>query len=129
MPTEKTGATLYNDAKACLDHIIENISNITLLSKGLHTNIAQLHANTLTNAQYVIKTSHDISKLTNGHMKPEPFYGSGQGAAASMPRWGLLSDLTIRLYNKRARSNKITSPISHQQLVTLIRALLMTQTS
>jgi hypothetical protein len=42
----KTGITLYNDARACFDRIIENISNATLLSKGMHPKITTIHANT-----------------------------------------------------------------------------------
>jgi hypothetical protein len=118
----KTGATLYNDAKACFDRIIENISNVTLMSEGLNPKIAKLHTQTLTRAKYHIKTGHGISKMANGHMNPEPFYGSGQGAADSMPRWALLSDLIIKLYNKMSKSERVLSPISHQQLITLIRA-------
>jgi hypothetical protein len=76
----------------------------------------------LANAKYYIRTAHGISKLTNGHKCPEPFYGSGQGAADSMPRWGLLSDLIIKLYNKRSRSTKTSSPISGHELITKIRA-------
>jgi hypothetical protein len=55
-------------------------------------------------------------------MKSDPFYGSGQGAADSMPRWSLLSDLIINLYNKRAKTNNIMSPISHHELISKIRS-------
>jgi hypothetical protein len=119
---KQIGATLYNDAKACFDRIIENISNLTLLSEGLSPKIAKLHSQTLTKIKYYLKTGHGISTINNGHMKPDAFYGSGQGAADSMPRWALLSDLIIKLYNKRARSDNIESLISHQRLITLIRA-------
>jgi hypothetical protein len=122
MSSKKTGATLYNDAKACFDRIIENISNLTLMSHGLSPKIAKLHAQTLTKIKYYLKTGHGISTINNGHMQPDPFYGSGQGAADSMPRWAILSDLIIKLYNKRARSDTIESPISHHRLITLIRA-------
>ena len=49
-------------------------------------------------------------------------YGSGQGAADSMPRWGILSDLIIKLYNKRSKSTTIKSPITALELITKIRA-------
>jgi hypothetical protein len=39
--------TLYNDATACFDRIIENVSNATLLSEGLHPTISRLHAQTI----------------------------------------------------------------------------------
>jgi hypothetical protein len=117
-----TGATIYNDAKACFDRIIENISNVTLMREGLHHKIATLHAQTLKHAQYFIKTKHGTHNQPNGHMQPEPFLGTGQGAADSMPRWSLLSDLLIRLYNANAISDPITCPISKMEIITKIRA-------
>jgi hypothetical protein len=107
-----TGATIYNDAKACFDRIIENISNATLISEGLNPKIAELHANTLSKADYVIKTKQGIHDIPNGHLKPAPFFGTGQGAADSMPRWSIQSDLLIRLYNAKAISEPIICPIS-----------------
>jgi hypothetical protein len=40
------GAVLYNDAKACYDRIIENLSNLSLLKEGLPIELAKLHAQT-----------------------------------------------------------------------------------
>jgi hypothetical protein len=55
-------------------------------------------------------------------MRPEPFYGTGQGAADSMPRWGILSDLIIRLYEKRVKTDRIRSPLSNKEILTIIKA-------
>jgi hypothetical protein len=117
-----TGATIYNDAKACFDRIIENISNATLISEGLHPKIAKIHHETLSNAHYYIKTKQGLHDIPNGHMKPDHFLGSGQGAADSMPRWSIQSDLLIRLYNAKAISNPIICPISKAEMLEKIRA-------
>jgi hypothetical protein len=117
-----TGATLFNDAAACFDRIIENISNAVLLREGLNPKIAKLHSQTLTSARYYIKTKYGINNNPNGHMNPDPFLGTGQGAADSMPRWGLLSDLIIRIYTKLAESNIIVSPITKQKILSIIKA-------
>jgi hypothetical protein len=117
-----TGATIYNDAKACFDRIIENVSNATLISEGLNPKIAVLHAQTLSTANYIIKTKQGLHDTPNGHMKPEPFLGTGQGAADSMPRWSIQSDLLIRLYNANAISDPIIIPISKAVLMEKIRA-------
>jgi hypothetical protein len=107
-----TGAVIYNDAKACFDRIVENISNLTCMREGLPTQIASLHAQTLQQMRYHTKTQYGRSLTYNGHMKPAPFLGSGQGAGDSMARWGFLSDALIRAYNKSAQSHPIRSPIS-----------------
>jgi hypothetical protein len=60
-----------------------------------------------------LKTAHGISKNANGHIDPEPFHGSGQGAADSMPRWGFISDLIIKptkiiTHEAKFHTNKLT---------------------
>jgi hypothetical protein len=107
-----SGAIIYNDAKACFDRIIENMSNLTCMREGLPVSIAQLHANTLSTMRYHLKIQYGCSQLYNGHLQPDPFLGSGQGAGDLMSRWDFVSDALIRAYNKRAISNPIQSPIS-----------------
>jgi hypothetical protein len=114
--------TIFNDAAACFDRIIENISNLTLMREGLHPKVAKLHSQTLASAKYYIKTKMGISAKPNGHNNPAPFYGTGQGAADSMPRWCILSDLIIRLYINKAKSNNLYSPISKKQIQAIIKA-------
>jgi hypothetical protein len=104
------GTILYHDAKACFDRIIENLSNATLLCEGINPKLVRLHANTLRQAKYHIKTKYGVSDRPNGHMQPDAFHGTGQGAADSMPRWGFLSDAAIKTYNKLATSTPIKSP-------------------
>jgi hypothetical protein len=116
------GAVIYNDAKACFDRIIENISNLTCLREGLAPKIAQLHAQTLQNIRYYIKTQHGCLNKYNGHMLPDPFLGSGQGAGDSMARWGFVSDAIIRAYDKIAISSPITAPISNVTMQDNIQA-------
>jgi hypothetical protein len=43
-----------NDATLCYNRIIPSVSNIMACSMGLHSNIAQLHANMLEGAVYCI---------------------------------------------------------------------------
>jgi hypothetical protein len=118
-----TGTILYHDAKACFDRIIENLSNASLLSEGINPKLVRLHAKTLGTAKYHIKTKYGIAEKPNGHMRPDPFHGTGQGAADSMPRWGFLSDIAIKAYNKMATSDPIESPITRViKLTTKIRA-------
>jgi hypothetical protein len=38
------GGVIYNNAKACYDTVIENISNLALLHQGLPIKLAQLHS-------------------------------------------------------------------------------------
>jgi hypothetical protein len=72
--------------------------------------------------KYFIKTQHGCSNTFNGHMQPDPFHGSGQGAGDSMSRWGFVSDALIRAYNKTAQSSPIKGPMSNIEIKENIQA-------
>lgn len=92
------------------------------MREGLPPLLAKLHAQTLRLAKYFIKTSHGIGTKANGHMLPDPFLGTGQGAGDSMARWGFVSDAIIRTYNKHAQSAPIISPVSKRATTEHIQA-------
>jgi hypothetical protein len=108
-----SGAVLFNDAKACYNRIVENISNITLLREGLQINIASLHAQTFHSINYFIKHKYGVGPIPHQHNNPEPIYGVGQGSTDASARWGFISDVLIRVFNKYARDAYIYGPLSH----------------
>lgn len=108
----RTGGIMYNDAKACFDRIIENISNISCMREGLPIEIAKLHNQTFKNIKYYIKHRGGIGEKPNQHSDEDPFYGVGQGSGDAGTRWGLISDCIIWAYNKLSSDAKITGPIS-----------------
>lgn len=107
------GGIMYNDAKACFDRIIENLSNMTCQNAGTPEAILNLHHKTFRDIKYIIKHRYGLSNYINGHNAPDPFYGVGQGAGDSCTRWGFISDAIIKAYNRRSHSAQIKSPISH----------------
>jgi hypothetical protein len=96
------GAVLYNDAKACYDRIIENLSNLTLLKEGLPPAIAKLHSQTYRHIIYYIKHRYGIGAEPHGHNSPKPLYGVGQVATDSHARWGFVCDPLLNIYKKIA---------------------------
>ena len=108
----KSGGVMYNDAAACFDRIIENVSNITCMNAGAPLNVLDLHAKTIESMQYIIKHKNGLSPKANGHLQPDPFYGVGQGAGDAGARWGFVSDMIIKAYNKHAHDATLTSPIT-----------------
>lgn len=104
---------MYNDAKACFDRIIENLSNMTCLNAGAPTEVLNLHHRTFKNMKYIIKHRYGLSNFVNGHNQPDPFYGVGQGADDACTRWGFISDALIKAYHIQSHSAKINSPISN----------------
>jgi hypothetical protein len=117
-----SGAIVYNDAKACFDRIIENMSNLACMREGLSPKIADLHAQTLQQMKYHIKTQNGCSTQLNRHMKPDPFLGSGQGSGDSMARWGFVSDAIIRAYNTTAQTAPVLSLTSRLTIFEKVQA-------
>jgi hypothetical protein len=104
---------MYNDAKACYDRIIENVSNLTLLREGIPIQITKLHAQTFSKIVYHIKHKLGIGSETHSNNQPSPIFGVGQGSTDASARWSFLSDALIRAYNDNANDATIDSPISN----------------
>jgi hypothetical protein len=111
-----TGAVMYNDAKACYDRMVENISNISPLREGLPPAIAKLHAQTFSKLKYYIKHKLGIGTTPHGHLKPQPISGMGQGSTYASARWSFISDALIRAFNTSANDATIHNPISQTTL-------------
>lgn len=108
----RTSGIMYNDAKACFDRVIENISNLSCMREVLPIEIAKLHNQTFKNIKYHIKHKGGIDHKPNQHSQTDPFYGVGQGSGDAGARWGLVSDCIIRAYNKQSSDAQITGPTS-----------------
>jgi hypothetical protein len=71
------GGVIYNNAKACYNRIIENISNLAVRHQGLPNNIAKLHCQTFQSIEYTIKHKLGLGVNTHKHNHPSPIYGVG----------------------------------------------------
>lgn len=108
-----SGAVLYNDAKACYDRVIENVSNLALMKQGLPKPLAKLHAQTFHQIKYFIKNKLGIGDTSHSHRKPKPIYGVGQGSTDAPSRWGFVCDPLLEIYKELAADAHITSPLSN----------------
>jgi hypothetical protein len=117
-----SGSIMYNDAKACFDRVVENLSNLSCYNAGAPVQILNLHHNTVNQMRYYIKHQRGIYSKANGHYHPDPFYGVGQGAGDSGTRWGFISDAIIKVYNKYAHDAIISSPITNIATNTKVQA-------
>jgi hypothetical protein len=80
------GGIVYNDAKACYDCIIENLSNLAQLHQGLPISIDKMHAYTFQQIEYIIEHKLGMSTNSRKHNQPAPIYGVGQGACDAPAR-------------------------------------------
>jgi hypothetical protein len=72
-----------NDATSCYDRIVVPLASVINRKYGLHRRIVSLHARTLQEAQYRLKTALGISELTYSHSQQFPIHGTGQGSGNS----------------------------------------------
>jgi hypothetical protein len=98
-----SGGVIYNDAKACYDRIIENLSNLAFLQHVLPLPIAQLHTKTF---------KLGISSNSHKYNQPAPVYGVGQGACDAPACWGFICDALIEVYKSLGTNAIIPSSIS-----------------
>jgi hypothetical protein len=110
-----SGAVLYNDAKACYERVIENISNLAIMKQGLPIEISQLHAQTFQQINYFIKHKLGVGKIPHSHRNPKPVYGVGQGSTDAPSRWGFVCDPLLEVYKDVANDAIIKSPVSTLQ--------------
>jgi hypothetical protein len=99
-----------NDATSCYDRIITAIASILGRSHGLHRSIVFVHARTLREAKYKLKTLLGVSDEFYSHCKIFPIYGTGQGSANSPVIWTLVSSTLFHCHEQRGHGATFTSP-------------------
>eukprot|EP00957_Ditylum_brightwellii_P114469 8728074-Ditylum_brightwellii.AAC.1 len=67
-----------NDAASCYDRILPNISRLAACKFGLHKNVMFVHATTLEQGKYCLKTALGVGDEYYQHCQLYPIYGSGQ---------------------------------------------------
>jgi hypothetical protein len=82
-----------NDATSCYDRIIPALASLLGRRHGLHRNIVFVHAATLHEAKYKLKTVLGVSDEFYTHCECYPIYGTGQGSANSPVIWTIVSSV------------------------------------
>jgi hypothetical protein len=86
------------DISGCFDRIVAPVISILNLKNGCPTAAADMHATTLQNAKYHLKTKMGVSDDFYSHSKTIPVYGNGQGAGDSPSQWCQQSAMLFNLY-------------------------------
>eukprot|EP00957_Ditylum_brightwellii_P010464 792000-Ditylum_brightwellii.AAC.1 len=81
------GAILNNDATACYDHIIPEISSLHLQSLGLPDNATKYSVLLNHNMKYHVKTKAGVTKEFYKHELNDEKFGKGQGKTSSPSNW------------------------------------------
>jgi hypothetical protein len=102
------------DISGCFDRILPSIISLLNRINGCPKEAVQMHAKTLSHAQYHLKTQHGISKEHYSNATT-PVYGNGQGAGDSPSQWSQESALLFNLYQKRMTGTTICDRAGHCQ--------------
>jgi hypothetical protein len=75
------------DISGCFDRIIPSIILMLNVKNGCPMEAVKMHANTLSQAKYFLKTKNGISDTYYSHSDATPVYGNGQGRGDSPSQW------------------------------------------
>jgi hypothetical protein len=82
-----------NDDASCYDRIIPALASLIGRKFGLHKNVVFVHASTLEETKYKLKTSLGVSEELYANCTAFPIYGTGQGSSNSPAIWCIVSSV------------------------------------
>ena len=110
-----------NDASACYDRILVHLGMMAARRCGMPDNALQVHAGTLKNMKYRVKTTFGLSEKSYQGTDELPLFGTGQGSGASPAVWlslvVILMNTLERLARKRITFYSPDSTYRHDRLL------------
>jgi hypothetical protein len=108
--TQRNLVNFDNDATSCYDRIVVPFASLINRKYGMHRDVVTLHATTLQQARFRLKTATGISELTYQHSNEFPIHGTGQGSGNSPCIWLFISSTLFDIHLKRSQGMKYVSP-------------------
>jgi hypothetical protein len=103
-------ANFDNDAAACYDRILCAIASLAGRKYGIHKDVIFIHAQTLEEAEFKLKSSLKVSDTSYRHCVKFPIHGTGQGSSNSPTIWCFISSVLFQCHNERASGMLFQSP-------------------
>ena len=108
--TRRTLFNFDNDATSCYDRIIVSFASLINRKYGLHKKVVAVHATTLLQARFHLRTTTGISQEHYSHSIHYSIYGSGQGSGNSPAIWLFISSTLCDTHNQLSHGATFTSP-------------------
>ena len=108
--TRRTLFNFDNDATSCYDRIIVSLASLINRKYGIHRKVVAIHASTLHQARFHLRTLSGISEQFYNHSIEFPVYGSGQGSGNSPGIWLFISSTLCDIHNKQSHGATFTNP-------------------
>lgn len=110
LASRKSLVNFDNDAASCYDRILAPIASLIGRKKGLHRLVTLVHAKTLFEAKFKLKTALGVSESEYSHDDAFPIYGTGQGSTNSPIIWIIISSTLFDIHMKKANGATFCSP-------------------
>jgi hypothetical protein len=105
-----------NDATSCYDRIILSLASLINRRYGQHRKVVLVHAITLREARFHLRTKLGYSASSYTHHIQYPIYGSGQGSGNSPSIWLFISSTLCDLHEQLAHGATFISPDGHDKI-------------
>eukprot|EP00957_Ditylum_brightwellii_P168053 12793520-Ditylum_brightwellii.AAC.1 len=101
--------------------IIPNLANLAGQNKGLHRNITFVHASTLEEVRFKLKTALGVSEDYYQHCEAFLIYGTGQGSANLPTIWRIISSTLFNIHNELSNGATFSDTIQEEEVhITLV---------
>ena len=103
-------ANFDNDAASCYDRILVALASLCGRKQGIHKDVIFVHAKTLQEAEFTLKTKHGITEESYSHCTKFPIHGTGQGSTNSPTIWCFVLSELFECHSQKAYGIKFMSP-------------------
>lgn len=114
--TRRTLFNFDNDATSCYDRIIVSLASLINRKYGLHRNVVTVHATTLKEAKFHLRTHLGYSESFYSHHVEFPIYGSGQGSGNSPSIWLFISSTLCDIHQQLSHGARFVSPDAKEEV-------------
>lgn len=108
--SRKSLVNFDNDAKSCYDRILPSVASLLGRVQGIHKHVVFVHAKTLEEARYKLRTALGVSKTFAQNCDLQPWFGTGQGSTNSPMIWTLVSSALFDIHNDLSHGAEFISP-------------------
>jgi hypothetical protein len=111
--TRKYLINFDNDTASCYDRIIPALASLIDRKFGLHRNVVFVHATTLKETKYKLKTSLGVSEEFYENCEAYPIDGTGQGSGNSPAIWCIVSSILYFCHQENVHGAYFCTPDQH----------------
>ena len=108
--TRRTLFNFDNDATSCYDRIVVPLASLINRKYGLHRKVVAVHARTLQQARFHLKTATGISSSHYSPCTRFPIHGTGQGSGNSPSIWLFISSTLFDIHHAKSHGASFVSP-------------------